>query len=310
VTDLNAHGISVTLPAGWEGRVFRRPAAGEVTAAADGPPAPAGETTHAVVQVSTIALPPDAGDFASGAVDRLGTEDALVVLFEYDPASVSKPMFSAVGVPRAMAADDFSPNVLQRTIRGQAGAQQFFQEGGRAFCLYVVLGSFPNRQRLVGGVNQVLASISVDGGKTAAPSNAPHSILEVVAGQADLTTLTSLLQTGPASDLLAGSGLAGPGPFTLFAPDDDAFATIDLGILERDPDRLARTLEHHVLTQQLSLDALRRLAKVVPVEGDDLTLAITADAHVTVDGAPIVRPDLDASNGVVHVITGVLELPR
>ena len=58
MTDLTAHGIEVTLPIGWEGRVFRRPAAGEVSAtAADGPPAPEGETTHAVLHVSTIALP-------------------------------------------------------------------------------------------------------------------------------------------------------------------------------------------------------------------------------------------------------------
>ena len=59
MTDLAAHGIEVTLPSGWEGRVFRRPSAGEVGALdADGPPAPSGETTHAVVHVSTIALPP------------------------------------------------------------------------------------------------------------------------------------------------------------------------------------------------------------------------------------------------------------
>jgi hypothetical protein len=163
VTDLTAHGIEVTLPPGWEGRVFRRPTDGEVSiAAADGPPAPYGETTHAVVHVSTIALPPGIGDFASGAVDRLGPDDALIVLFEYDPASVGEPLFRAAGIPKRLTESDFSTNVLQRSIRGQGGVQRFFHDAGRAFCLYVVLGSFANRRRMVPAVNQVLATLTID----------------------------------------------------------------------------------------------------------------------------------------------------
>src|SRR2546430_8152531 len=157
MTELAAPGIEVTLPTGWEGRLFRRPSAGEVAAFADdGPPAPPGETTHAVLHVSTIALPPGAGDFASGAVDQLGADDALIVLFEYDPTSASQPLFRAAGIPKQLAADDFSPGVLQRAIRGQAGAQRFFHDAGRAFCLYVVLGAYTNRRRVVPAVNEVL----------------------------------------------------------------------------------------------------------------------------------------------------------
>jgi hypothetical protein len=163
MTELVAHGIGVTLPSGWEGRLFRRPGAGEIsTSEADGPPAPEGETTHAVLHVSTIALPLGIGDFASGAVDRLGADDALIVLFEYDPASAGEPLFRASGIPEHLAPDDFSPGVLQRAIRGQAGAQLFFNDSGRAFCLYVVLGSFANRRRLVPAVNQVLGTLTVE----------------------------------------------------------------------------------------------------------------------------------------------------
>src|SRR5690349_3875408 len=163
MTELTAHGIEVTLPAGWEGRVFRRPSAGEVSAFADdGPPAPDGETTHAVMHVSTIALPPGIGDFASGAVDKLGPDDALIVLFEYDPASAHQPLFKAAGIPKTVAEGDFSPNVLQRAIRGQAGVQRFFHEADRAVCLYGVLGSFANRRRLVPAVNDVLATLTID----------------------------------------------------------------------------------------------------------------------------------------------------
>lgn len=165
MTGLAAHGIEVTLPSGWEGRVFRRPSHGEVAAsAADGPAAPAGEATHAVVHLSTIPLPPDLGDFGSAAVPSLGADDVLVVLFEYGPESVSQPMFARAGVPRTLGPDDFSPGVLQRAVRGQAGAQVFCNEAGRAFCLYVVLGAYANRQRLIPRVNAVLGALTIGPG--------------------------------------------------------------------------------------------------------------------------------------------------
>jgi hypothetical protein len=163
MTDLAAHGIEVNLPTGWEGRLFRRPSAGEVNAsAADGPPAPEGETTHAVLHASTIALPLGIGDFASGAVDKLGNDDIIVVLFEYDPSSIDTPLFKSAGLPRVLSADDFSPNVMQRAIRGQAGVQKFFNDQGRAFCLYVVIGAFARRHQLVKRVNQVLATLTIE----------------------------------------------------------------------------------------------------------------------------------------------------
>ena len=312
MTDLSAHGISVTVPSGWEGRVFRRPAAGEVMAtAADGPPAPPGEITNAVVHVSTIALPPDAGDFASGAVDRLGPDDALVVVFEYDAASVHQPLFTAVGIPRALSPDDFSPGMLQRTLPGQAGAQRFFQEAGRAFCLYVVLGSFVRRREMVGAVNEVLASLEVGGPAPMPNSTAPNTtvpapaILDLVGGTADLTTFATLLSSGDARTLLTG-----PGPLTVFAPDNDAFAIIDLAALRRDPERLARTLEHHVVVGAYPTSTLTHTSTVSPHYGDPLPIEVAGDDRVVVGGVPIVRPDLPATNGVVHVVTGVLELPR
>lgn len=165
MTDLVAHGIEVALPAGWEGRLFRRPVAGEVASAAagvEGQPAAPAETTNAVLHASTIPLPPGIGDFASGAVDRLGGDDVLVVLFEYDSSSVGTPLFQHAGIPRALFADDFSPNVMQRAIAGQAGVQRFFHDQGRAFCLYVVIGSFARRQELVERVNQVLAALTIE----------------------------------------------------------------------------------------------------------------------------------------------------
>jgi hypothetical protein len=162
MAELSALGVTVTLPTGWEGRIFRRPEFGDVSATADDPAAPPGAATHSVVHVATISLPPGVGDFASGAVESLGPDDALVVLFEYEPASVDQPLFARRGIPRQLDPDDFSPSVLQRTIPGQAGAQVFFSEAERAYCLYVVLGSYARRRQVVPHVNEVLVTFEIE----------------------------------------------------------------------------------------------------------------------------------------------------
>ena len=208
MTELAAHGIGVTLPTGWEGRVFRRPSSGEVAATgADGPPAPAGETTHAVLHVSTIALPPGVGDFASGAVDKLGLDDALIVLFEYDPASIDQPLFKAEGLPKRLAEGDFSPNVLQRNLKGQAGVQRFFHDAGRTFCLYVVLGAYVNRRKVLPAVNQVLATLTVD---AADATGAPTTSTSTTVAPGSSTTEPST--TEPPSTTEAPSPTTTSGP--------------------------------------------------------------------------------------------------
>ena len=113
------------------------------------------------MHVSTIALPTDIGDFASGAVDQLQVDDVLVILFEYEAASAPSRC-SGGRACRHLTADDFSPSVLQRTIPGQAGCQFFFNEGGRAFCLYAVIGSYAQRAVLVDKVNSVLATVQIE----------------------------------------------------------------------------------------------------------------------------------------------------
>jgi hypothetical protein len=97
------------------------------------------------------------------------------MLVEFDPSEVTKPLFALAGIPRSLKPDDFSPQVMQRRIEGQAGSQIFCNEAGRAFCLYVVIGAFRNRDRSVKRVNEVLATLDVNGSgaRAAAASTAP-----------------------------------------------------------------------------------------------------------------------------------------
>ncbi|RPI20413.1 MAG: hypothetical protein EHM57_08090 [Actinobacteria bacterium] len=155
MTSLTSSGISVDLPQGWEAEIYRRPEDALTFSAGRG------EACHAVFHAANFPLPPERGDFGSGAVEIMRSHEVLVILFEHGPESVGTTLFSYEGIPIPLDAADFSPDMMQRALVGQAGAQKFFTVNGRAFCLYVVLGSYANRQALVATANALLATLDI-----------------------------------------------------------------------------------------------------------------------------------------------------
>ena len=156
---VQAHGLGVELPRGWDARIYRRAPMQPHAAAGSTGSTPA--TTHAILHAGTFALPDGRGDFGTGAVERMRADDVLVVLFEYHPDAAATAMFRERGLPRTLSPAEFRPNQLQRQVRGQSGVQRFFQHGGRAFCLFVVLGSHARRARLVPRVNDLLRTLDI-----------------------------------------------------------------------------------------------------------------------------------------------------
>jgi uncharacterized surface protein with fasciclin (FAS1) repeats len=103
--------------------------------------------------------------------------------------------------------------------------------------------------------------------------------------------------------------LKGKGPFTVFAPTDEAFAKIpkaDLDALLKDKAKLTSVLTYHVVPGTVMAKDVKA-GKVKTVQGSELTLA-TANG-VTVDAAKVVKTDIVADNGVIHVIDSVV-LPK
>jgi hypothetical protein len=147
---IEAFGIAATLPAGIEGRIFRRSGSG-------------GAEAYAVAQFASIALPPvsDVGDFGGGIVQLLGPDDVLVILFEYGPESLGTALFAREGLPRTIPGYQFHPYRLRRGMAGQVGSQVFFTEAGRPFTIYAVLGSAAQAAIGVAKVNALLARLSV-----------------------------------------------------------------------------------------------------------------------------------------------------
>ncbi|MCI0543525.1 MAG: hypothetical protein L0Z49_03645 [Actinobacteria bacterium] len=155
VVRLRAHGIDVDVPRGWDGEIYR-PSTGFTAQGVEGGSTP-------VMHLSNSALPPVRGDFGSGAVELLRSDNVFLVLVEYDRSSANRSLFSTQGMPQVRA-EDFAPDTMQHPVQGQSGAQYFFNTGGRAFCLYVVLGSHARRNELVPEINQVLDTLTLDEG--------------------------------------------------------------------------------------------------------------------------------------------------
>lgn len=148
MTLLAGQGIEVTLPSGWEGVIGRSVELDD------------GAVRQVVAHFASFPLPGQRGDYGGGAVERMGPQDALVVLFEFGPEAVGSTLFAAEGIPTINAAD-FDRSVLQRSISGQSGVQRFFTVSGRTFCLYVVAGSHLDRIEIVPAVTTLLASLRI-----------------------------------------------------------------------------------------------------------------------------------------------------
>ncbi len=145
----------------------------------------------------------------------------------------------------------------------------------------------------------VLAGSHEDAAKAA---EAPRDIVHVAAGAGTFGTLLAALE---AADLV--ETLSGEGPFTVFAPTDEAFAKIpksDLDALLADREKLAAVLTYHVAPGKLMAKDVVALDSVATVQGQSIDIA--TDDGVTVDGAKVLETDITASNGIIHVIDTVI----
>jgi hypothetical protein len=156
---IDGYGIGIDVPTGWEGRIYKRP---------DDPADPG--TRFPVLQLANFPLPVEDGDFGSAAVSSMGAGGVFIVLMEFGPDYVALASFPVISLPLAPSASEFDPASLQVTIPGQAGIQRFLTVNGRAFCLYIVVGSLMNVGNLAQQVVQVLKSLSVEPAAISSPA--------------------------------------------------------------------------------------------------------------------------------------------
>jgi uncharacterized surface protein with fasciclin (FAS1) repeats len=138
---------------------------------------------------------------------------------------------------------------------------------------------------------------------------ADETIVEIAAGNADFSTLVSAVQAAGLAETLSGEG-----PFTVFAPTNEAFAKLPAATLQSllepaNKETLTKILTYHVVAGQV-MAADVEPGEVVTVEGQPFTVDVDGSNLYIVDGkgnrAQVVTTDIEASNGVIHVIDTVL----
>ena len=144
----------------------------------------------------------------------------------------------------------------------------------------------------------LIASVLAFGALTAAHAK---DIVETAVAAGSFKTLVTAVQAAGLVDTLKG-----PGPFTVFAPTDEAFAKIPKATLDallKDKAALTKVLTYHVVPGKVMAKDVKA-GKVKTVQGGEITISTTGG--VMVDNAKVVATDVEASNGVIHVIDTVI----
>ncbi len=145
----------------------------------------------------------------------------------------------------------------------------------------------------------VLAGCDSDGSGMEEPSN---TLTQVVSNNNDLSTLASALQAADLAETLGNENAT----FTVFAPANPAFDNVDVQSLTDNPDLLRDLLNFHVVQgEALTASDLQGRESVTTIEGQELQIG-SENGTPTVGGVPVSQSDVEANNGVAHVIGGVL----
>jgi uncharacterized surface protein with fasciclin (FAS1) repeats len=157
----------------------------------------------------------------------------------------------------------------------------------------------------VGTLAAVVMTVAVSGAVVRAET---RDVVETAVAAGSFKTLAKALDAAGLVTTLKGSG-----PFTVFAPTDEAFAKLPAGTLEtllkpENKEKLQRILTYHVVSGKVMASDVVKLQSTEAVSGDTITVKVRNDV-VHVDNATVTKADVTASNGVIHVIDAVI-LPK
>jgi uncharacterized surface protein with fasciclin (FAS1) repeats len=132
------------------------------------------------------------------------------------------------------------------------------------------------------------------------------TIVDIASENSDFSTLVAAVKAAGLVETLSGEG-----PYTVFAPTNEAFAKLPAGTVEallKDKEKLTKILTYHVVSGKVMAKDVVGLTSAKTVEGSDLTVKVE-NGKVMINNANVTTTDIEASNGVIHVIDTVL-LPQ
>ena len=154
----------------------------------------------------------------------------------------------------------------------------------------------------------LLVAVVALGVALASPAFAqPKDIVDTAVAAGSFKTLAKLL-----TDAELIGVMKGPGPYTVFAPTDEAFAKVPADVLAglgKDKAKLQEVLKYHVLTSKWTSDDFKLVKQTGTAQGKPVSFVVSS-AGVTVNGAKVVKANVDCTNGMIHVIDAVLLPPQ
>ena len=154
-------------------------------------------------------------------------------------------------------------------------------------------------------VAAVLAAPTMLSAQTSQKGNNMNDIVAVAAGAGQFNTLIAAVKAAGLVETLQGAG-----PFTVFAPTDAAFAKLPKGAIEAllaDKEKLTAVLTYHVVSGKVTAADIIKMGGADPATVNGAPVHITVnEGNVFVDGAKVINADIQASNGVIHVIDSVI----
>ena len=150
-----------------------------------------------------------------------------------------------------------------------------------------------------------LLTIFLSASALIAGSQPKMDIVDTAVGAGSFNTLVAAVQAAGLADTLKSEG-----PFTVFAPTDDAFAKLPAGTVEdllkpENKDKLAAILTYHVVSGKVMAKDVMTMKEAKTVNGGMVMISMDADT-VMIDNAKVVQADVECSNGVIHVIDTVI----
>ncbi|ERS91163.1 fasciclin domain-containing protein [Halomonas sp. PBN3] len=161
------------------------------------------------------------------------------------------------------------------------------------------------KMKTVGWMTAAAAGVLLSAAAQADHHGMKKDIVDTAVEAGQFETLVAAVQAAGLVETLKGEG-----PFTVFAPTDEAFAALPEGTVEslleeENRDQLQSILTYHVVAGKIMAEDAMAADSATTVQGQDLTIT-TMDGSVMIDDATVIQADIETSNGVIHVIDSVL----
>lgn len=169
-----------------------------------------------------------------------------------------------------------------------------------------MLQLMPTRYLATAALAFVVAAPAASAQDHSGANHATKNIVETAVAAGSFKTLVAAVQAAGLVETLSGKG-----PFTVFAPTDEAFAKLPAGTVEallKDKTKLAAILTYHVVSGDVRAAQAMKLSTAKTVNGQSLAIAVK-DGSVMINNAKVVKADIVTTNGVIHVIDTVV-LPK